>query len=299
MRDALCDEPAPTELTVRTVDGRILEVRIAGSPSGLPLVFHHGTPGAAVFYPPMLAAAARRGLRLVIYARPGYGGSSPAPGRRVFDVAADVAAILDELDEREFVTIGWSGGGPHALACARLLPERCIAAATMAGVAPHDADGLDWLAGMADDNVGEFTAARHGRASLTELLTAAAPMLQQFTAEQLADGLGDLVSAADKAALHGELADYLVASFRSGLRPGVEGWCDDDLAFVRDWGISLGGGAPVAVWQGDQDRMVPLAHGTWLAAHLPAARTHVLPGAGHLSLPLDNVVDDLLELAAR
>jgi pimeloyl-ACP methyl ester carboxylesterase len=275
MRDALCDEPAPTELTVRTVDGRILEVRIAGSPGGLPLVFHHGTPGAAVFYPPMLAAAARRGLRLVIYARPGYGGSSPAPGRRVFDVAADVAAILDELDERQFVTIGWSGGGPHALACARLLPERCIAAATMAGVAPHDADGLDWLAGMADDNVGEFTA------------------------EQLADGLGDLVSAADKAALHGELADYLVASFRSGLRPGVEGWCDDDLAFVRDWGISLGGGAPVAVWQGAQDRMVPLAHGTWLAAHLPAARTHVLPGAGHLSLPLDNVVDDLLELAAR
>jgi pimeloyl-ACP methyl ester carboxylesterase len=238
-------------------------------------------------------------VRLVIYARPGYGGSSPAPGRQVADVAADVAAILDELGERDFVTIGWSGGGPHALASARLLPERCLAAATMAGVAPYPADGLDWLAGMADDNVGEFTAALHGEAELTDLLTVMRPILQELTAEQMADGLGDLVSAADKAALPGELADYLVASFRSGLQPGIDGWRDDDLAFVQDWGLSLGAGAPVAVWQGDQDRMVPLAHGTWLARHLPAARTHIIAGAGHLSLPPDEVIDDLLELAGR
>ncbi|MGB6455508.1 MAG: hypothetical protein WBH47_13590, partial [Streptosporangiaceae bacterium] len=186
-----------------------------------------------------------------------------------------------------------------ALACARLLPARCLAAATMAGVAPYAADGLDWLAGMADDNVAEFTAALHGEAKLTELLTAATPLLQQLSSEQLADGLGDLVSAADKAALHGELADYLVASFRSGLRPGIDGWRDDDLAFVRDWGLSLNVGAPVAVWQGDQDHMVPAAHGAWLAAHVPGTRSHFVPGAGHLSLPMDDVIDDLIELAGR
>ena len=295
----MSDEAAPAELTVRASDGRTLEVRTAGSPGGLPLVFHHGTPGGAEFYPPMVAAAVRRGLQLVIYARPGYGGSSPAPGRQVADAAADVAAILDELGEQHFVSLGWSGGGPHALACARLLPERCIAAATMAGVAPHDADGLDWLAGMGDDNLVEFAAAVGGEAELTKLLTEAAQLLRQLTAAELVDGLGDLVSAADTAVLHGELADYLLASFHSGLRPGIDGWRDDDLAFVRDWGLRLDGGAPVAVWQGDQDRMVPLAHGTWLAAHLPAARTHIMPGVGHLSLPIDDVVDDLLELAGR
>jgi pimeloyl-ACP methyl ester carboxylesterase len=295
----MCDATVPAELAVRAADGRTLEVRTAGPAGGLPLVFHHGTPGGAEFYPPMLAAAVRRGLRLVIYARPGYGGSSPAPGRRVADVAADVTAILDELGEQHFVTLGWSGGGPHAFACARLLPERCLAAATMAGVAPHDADGLDWLAGMGDDNVVEFAAAASGAAELTTLLTEAAQLLRKLTAAELVDGLGDLVSAADKAALHGELADYLLASFHSGLRPGIDGWRDDDLAFVRGWGLPLDGGGPVAVWQGDQDRMVPLAHGTWLAAHLPAARTHIMPGVGHLSLPIDDVVDDLLELAGR
>jgi pimeloyl-ACP methyl ester carboxylesterase len=295
----MSEEAASAELTVRTGDGRILEVRTAGRAGGLPLVFHHGTPGGAEVYPPLLAAAERRGLQLVLYARPGYGGSSPAPGRLVADAAADVAAILDELGAPEFVTVGWSGGGPHALACARRLPTRCLAAATMAGVAPYTADGLDWLAGMADENVGEFTAALHGEAELTALLCAVAPMLQQLTSAELADGLGDLVSAADKAALDDELAGYMLATFRSGLRPGIDGWRDDDLAFVRDWGLPLGGGAPVAVWQGDQDRMVPLAHGTWLAAHLPAARTHVMPGAGHLSLPPDDVVDDLLALAGR
>lgn len=292
-------DEALTELSVRTDSGRILQVRTAGPPGGMPLVFHHGTPGGVEFYPPLLAAVVRRRLRLVLYARPGYAGSSPAHGRQVADAAADVAAILDALGAAEFVTVGWSGGGPHALACARLLPARCLAAATMAGVAPHTAEGLDWMAGMADDNVGEFTAAVHGEAELTELLSAMAPILRQLTSEQLSDGLGDLVSPADKAALHGELADYMLATFRSGLRSGIDGWRDDDLAFVRDWGLPLGGSTPIAVWQGDQDRMVPLAHGTWLAAHLPAARTHIVPGVGHLSLPPDDVVDDLLELAGR
>jgi pimeloyl-ACP methyl ester carboxylesterase len=300
MRDAMGNEAVVvTELTVQADDGRVLEVQAAGPPGSLPLLFHHGTPGAAEFYPPMLAAAVRRGLRLVIYARPGYGGSSPAPGRRVADAAADVAAILNELGEQQFVTMGWSGGGPHALACARLLPGRCLAAATMGGPAPHAAEGLDWLAGMADDSVTEFTAALHGETELTELLTAMAPILQQLTAEQLVDGLGDLVSAADKALLRGEPAEYLAATFRSGLQPGIEGWRDDDLAFVRDWGLALDGGAPVTIWQGDEDRMVPVAHATWLAAHLPAARIHVMPGAGHLSLPIDNALDELIELAGR
>ena len=224
------------------------------------------------------------------------------PGRPVADAAANVAVILDALGAGQFVTVGWSGGGPHALACARLLSGRCLAAASLSGVAPYTADGLDWLAGMADANVAEFTAALAGPDQLTGLLTAAAPALQEITGAQLAAALGDLASAADAAALQGELADYVVGMFRSGLRPGIAGWRDDDLAFVRDWGFSLGApgeSAPVAVWQGDQDMMVPFAHGQWLARHIPAARAHFGRGTGHLHLPFGDVFEELLELAGR
>ena len=289
-----------TELTVRTADGRSLDVLVTGPADGLPLVFHHGTPGGVAVYGPIATAAERCGLRLVLYGRPGYGKSTPQPGRSVANAAADVAAILAELGARRFVTAGWSGGGPHALACARLLADKCLAVACIAGVAPHDATGLDWLAGMAEDNVQEFTAAATGEAGLTQMLEEFAPAFSQLTADQLADGMGDLASPVDKAALEGELASYLLESFRAGLAPGVAGWRDDDLAFVRDWGFSPAADTtvPAAVWQGDQDHMVPFAHGQWLAANIPAARTHLLPGAGHLSLPIDEIIEELADLAA-
>ena len=129
-----------------------------------------------------------------------------------------------------------------------------------------------------------------------------APAMRQLTVDQLAESLGDLASVADRAAMHGELADYLVRLFRGSVATGTAGWRDDDLAFVRDWGFSPSAGgsaAPVAIWQGDQDQMVPLAHGQWLAANIPAARTHLVAGAGHLSLPYEAIMDELLELAGR
>jgi pimeloyl-ACP methyl ester carboxylesterase len=297
----MTEGPEIAELTVRTPDGRRLEALAIGSPDALPLVFHHGTPGGVAVYPPMAAAAAGSGLRLVLYGRPGYGASAAQPGRAVADAAADVAAILDQLGAAQFVTAGWSGGGPHALACAQLLPGRCLAAATLAGVAPYDADGLNWLAGMAQDNVGEFTAALAGERELTALLEEVAPLMREITGDVLADGIGDLASAADKEVLRGPLAGYVAAMFRAGLRPGIAGWRDDDLAFTTEWGLSFpapGDAAPVSVWQGDEDRMVPFAHGQWLAAQLPAARTHFSRGTGHMNLPLGEVFAELTELAA-
>jgi pimeloyl-ACP methyl ester carboxylesterase len=127
-------------------DGRVIEFLAAGPADGLPLVLHEGTPCGLVLYPPTVRAAAIRGLRVVLAARPGYEGSTPRPGRSVVDVARDTAAVLDELGAATFVTLGWSGGGPHALACAAALPGRCLAAGSIAGVAPFTADGLDWAA---------------------------------------------------------------------------------------------------------------------------------------------------------
>lgn len=289
---------------IQAAGGRQLDVLATGPGGGLTVVLHNGTPAGLMAAPAIVAAAAERDLRLVLYARPGYEGSTPDPGRRVAGAAADLTAVLDALGAGEFVTVGWSGGGPHALACAALLPGRCLAAATMAGVAPYPAEGLDWVAGMGEENVAEFSAARAGTEALTGFLEPAAREMAAVTATQVAAGLGNLVSAADKAAVDGEFADYLAASFRAAVAGGVAGWRDDDRAFVADWGFTMadvGAGAPVAVWQGDQDMMVPYSHGQWLAAHIPGARAHLLPGEGHLTLvnTFGTILDDLLGLASR
>jgi len=289
--------------TVQAPEGRVLDVLVSGPGDGLPLVFHTGTPAGLVGSGPIAGAASARGLRTVLYSRPGYGGSTAQPGRLVADAAADVELVLERVDADEFITAGWSGGGPHALACAALLPVRCLAAASIAGAAPSDSPGLDWLAGMAEENVAEFRAALAGEADLTRFLDAAAPALRGIGAAEVADGLGGLVSDADKAVLTGEFAEYLAASLRAALSTGIDGWRDDDLAFTRDWGLSLaalGHATPVAIWQGDQDRMVPGGHASWLAENIPRARLRLLPGEGHLTLMVKEfgrILDDLMDLA--
>jgi pimeloyl-ACP methyl ester carboxylesterase len=282
---------------LKTADGRTLEYVIEGDPHGYPLVHHHGTPGSAIPYPAYATAAQERGLALIHYSRAGYGQSSPRPDRTVADVAEDIAALLDHLGRDEFVTLGWSGGGPHSLACAALLPGRCRAAATGAGVAPFLADDLDFLAGMGPENHEEFGAALEGRQALEPYLRKEADALTTVTAEQIADALGGLVSSVDKAYATGDFAARTLASFKRGCMNGIEGWAEDDLAFTRHWGFDLAGiTVPVSVWQGAQDRMVPFAHGQWLAAHIPGAAVHLDDDQGHLSLwaRIGEILDDLL-----
>ena len=286
--------------TVGVPGGRSVEVALAGPDEGLPLVLHNGTPGGPVAWPPMAEAARVRGLRLVMPARPGYAGSTPRPGRRVGDVADDVAAVLDALGCDAFVTAGWSGGGPHALACAARLPGRCLAAATIAGVAPYPAAGLDWLAGMGQENVTEFGAAQAGEAKLTGYLDQAAAGLETVTGAEVAAALGGLLSGPDLDVLTGEFADYLAASMRSACSTGIAGWRDDDLAFAAGWGFAMDEVGRAAIWQGSEDLMVPPAHGRWLAANIPGARARPRRGAGHLTLVLTSfgeILDDLIDLA--
>ena len=125
-----------------TVGGRVLHAYDTAG-AGLPVFWHHGTPNVGAPPEPLFAAAARHGLRWVSYDRPGYGGSDPVPGRDIAAAAADVAAIADALGIGRFAVFGHSGGGSHALACAALLPDRCLAAASLAGPAPRRAEGLD------------------------------------------------------------------------------------------------------------------------------------------------------------
>jgi len=284
-------------------DGRDIDVLTTGPEDGFPLVVHGGTPSGLVVNSRVAEAAAERGLRYVETARPGYEGSTPRPGRRVEDVAADVAAVLDALGADQFVSIGMSGGGPHTLACGALLPSRCLATASIAGVAPYRVDGLDFMAGMGPENVTEFSLALQGADALTPYLEKESGPLRQITGEQVAAALGGLISGADKDVITGEFADELAAGCRAAVREGIAGWRDDDLAFAADWGFSLDALAGrAAIWQGDQDLMVPFAHGQWLAAHIPGARVHLEPGAGHLTMTvtaIDRILDDLLDLAGR
>jgi pimeloyl-ACP methyl ester carboxylesterase len=287
---------------VERQDGGVLEV-LSDDSAGKPLVFHWGTPGAAVWFGPLATAAARAGLRLVMYSRPGYAGSTPQPGRSVADAAGDVTTVLDALGADTFMTMGWSGGGPHALACAALLPDRCAAATSLAGVAPYPAEGLDWMAGMGAENIEEFSAALQGEEPLTAAIERMAKDLETIRGADVAAALGDLVSQVDKRALTGEFADTLAEAFRRAVSTGIAGWRDDDLAFTRNWGFDLDAiRRPVAVWQGGQDRMVPFSHGQWLAAHIPTAQVHLYPDEGHLSLgvaSLDRIVADLAALGSE
>jgi pimeloyl-ACP methyl ester carboxylesterase len=199
-------------------------------------------------------------------------------------------AVLDHLGIERCYTMGWSGGGPHTLACAALLPDRVIAATAVASVAPYGVQGLDFLAGMGAENIVEFSAALKGPAELLPLLESQWPELRDIAPEAIADALGDLVPPVDRAALTGDLAESMAEDIHVALSKGIWGWHDDDLAFARPWGFDLASvRVPLSIWQGEQDRMVPFAHGVWLAAALPNAHAHLLPEHGHLSLAVASI----------
>ena len=290
-------------IEVPTPDGRILEALTGGDPDGFPLLFHLGTPCGAVHYPVLERAAAEQGFRVLSYSRPGYGESTPWPfserGPRIADDVVDVLALLHHLGVDEFVTLGWSGGGPRALACAAILPGRCRAAVNLAGVAPYDSEGLNWFAGMADENVDEFAAALQGASTYHQFLRLQEGPEPDTTAADLIESMGGLLTPTDAAVLTGEFAEFLLATIRRAKIQGVVGWRDDGLALVDGWGFDVAAiRTPVSVWHGRHDAMVPFAHGEWLAAHLPDARPHLLEDHGHLSLwsEVDPMLAELREL---
>ena len=246
---------------------------------------HHGTPSSGLPYHVHDALAREQGIWLIGYDRPGYGGSSRHPGRRVADCAADVAAIADALSLERYASWGISGGGPHALACAALGDERLVAVASLAAVAPIDAGGLDWLEGMGAENHVEFGKARAGEAALRPYLETEGADLLAADPEDLARLMETLLGAADRAVLTGAFAAYLLDADRHGLETGIDGWLDDDLAFDAAWGFDLASiDRPVLLLHGNDDSFVPVSHGRWLAARIPGVDARIDPSDGHLTL---------------
>jgi len=266
-------------------NGRALRVVEGGDPAGVPVVVHHGTPGSALLYAPDEADAVERGVRLISYERPGYGGSGPQRGRNVADAAADVAAIADTRGFERFGTYGASGGGAHVLACAALLPERVVGAVAIASVAPFDAEGLDWLAGAGQSNVDEIAAAKEGREALERFTTKERDEMIAADPGVMVDAIRSLVSPPDAAALSGKLGEHMLRSIREAISRSVEGWIDDDFALLAPWGFELDAiRVPVLLWHGEQDLFVPIAHGRWLAERIPGVDARFEPDHGHVSL---------------
>lgn len=282
-----------SELDVTLPDGRTLHVYDEGDPRGVAVVFHHGTPACGRLHPHDIDDARARGIRLIGFDRAGYGGSSAKPGRSFADVASDVADMLDILEADRFATWGHSGGGPHALACAALLPERCVAAATLASPAPYGAEGLDFLAGMGELNVQEI------QLSLTrtpeELEAAIRETQPKFFgggAEGLKQGMLTVLSPLDQDVMTDEFAEWGFRVMSEGAATRVEGWRDDNRAFLKPWGFDLGDiRVPVLLLHGTQDLMAPVAHGRWLAEQIPGVEAEISETEGHLTLLRDRVAD--------
>ena len=285
---------------IELADGRSLDIQVSGPQDGTPLVMHHGTPGSLARFRVIEEAVYGRGLRLVTYSRAGYGASTRKPGRSVADIAADLEAVLDHIGAQHCLILGWSGGGPHALASAALLPGRVLAATTLASVAPYDADGLDFLAGMGEGNIEEFGAAIAGEKEISAALDEEAVQLRDAATADVVESMSTLLPDVDRAALAGEAGDELTAQMAEGLRLGASGWIDDDLAFVKPWGFAVEEiTVPVFLWQGDKDLMVPFEHGRWLADRIPRSVAHLLPGEGHISIVLNHIDAILDELGAH
>jgi pimeloyl-ACP methyl ester carboxylesterase len=264
---------------------RTLTVREGGDPNGVPVLVHAGTPGSSLLYEPVVRDAEHRGIRLFSYDRPGYAGSLRDEGRNVAACAADAEAVCDALGIDRFCVWGISGGGPHALATAALLPERVAAAAALAPVAPFEAEGLDWFEGMGEQNIEEFGVIFDGEDAHRAVLQRDREELLAISPEQLVEAWTTLLGPADREVLTGDLAAFLLESIRIGIKRSLNGWLDDDVAFTRPWGFDLDSiRVPVMHWQGEQDKFVPFGHGVWLSEHIPGVESHLTPDDGHLTL---------------
>ena len=269
-------------LIVLQSGGRRLAIEECGEPDGKPVFLMHGTPGSRLGPRPRTIILHQLGIRLIAFDRPGYGRSDRNFGRKVADVAADVAAIADALELDRFAVLGRSGGGPHALACAALLPDRTTRVAALVGLAPSEADGLDWFAGMTQANIAEYSAARLGHSAVAERLEPAAARIRADPSRMIAQLYPDLTAFDRQVLTDIGIRRMLLSNYAEGLRLSADGWIDDVMAFTAPWGFDPGDIAvPTLLWHGAEDRFAPTGHGIWLGGHIPGAVAIIDRGRSH------------------
>ena len=262
-------------------DGRAFDYVTNDSESQIGILFHHGTPGECTGWQKWFTNLTD--VKAVAASRPGYGLSDRKKGRTVATDIDDQSELLEFLGIKKFVSIGWSGGGPHAINMTR--NQSCVGAITLAGVGEWGNQDLDFLAGMGPENHEEFGAALSGAQEIEKWMQNNAEIFKNVKGSDLIESFGGLIGDADKRALTPDVAEADAASYRRALSMGYYGWMDDDLAFVQAFGFELSKiDKPVLVWQGDDDFMVPRAHSEWLSKHISTAKLNFVAGHGHISL---------------
>ena len=243
----------------------------------------HGTPGGRIGWWKDPTIYRRYGLRRITLDRPGYGESTRLRDRAVADFVPDVEQVAEALGVDRFVVSGGSGGGPHALACAALLPDRVIRCQAAVSVAPYGVDGLDWLAGQTEGNVVEFQAALEGEEAAQRLCRTCGPRPWSGSPLTAWTGWATATTCPRRTRPRsGVTTPGCVRTSSNGLAPGADGWVDDNIAFTRPWGFDVADiRVPVLLTYGRDRVLVPAAHGDWLAAHVPGAVAWVDDDAGH------------------
>ncbi|MEU4689723.1 alpha/beta hydrolase [Actinoplanes sp. NPDC023714] len=278
----MSDDDGGDREQAKTADGRVLAFDVTGRRDGVPVFLLHGTPGSRLGPKPRHLTLHHAGIRLISYDRPGYGGSAPHPGRSVADAAADIRVIADDLGIERFAVVGRSGGGPHALAAAALLPDRVISTAVLVGLAPADAVHLDWHGGMAEGNVKAYEAVDNDWARHVERIRLRADEVRR-NPEALIEDVRRQMSEADRPVLDDVgIRRLLIETYQEAVQQGPYGWIDDLGAFRKPWGFAFGDiRCPVLLWHGEDDTFSPVAHSRWLAERIPGVQIRVQSRTAH------------------
>jgi pimeloyl-ACP methyl ester carboxylesterase len=279
-------------------DGRQLEIATMGDPSGHTVLFHHGTPGSIKTFRAFEGLLERGNFYFVTSSRAGYGASTRREGRNVASVVDDASTVLDFLKRDSYTVMGWSGGGPHALACGALDTPRCQNVVALASLVPFESD-VDWTEGMGPENLEEFALAKEGGAPYEEYMAATGLVMAGVTTDNAIEMMSGLLPDADREVLEDPATlEIFVNGMRYGFANSWHGYFDDNVAFMMPWGFDPAAiEVPVAVYYGDTDLMVPPVHGQWLEKNLRTSTGHRYPVEGHLSIylrHLDEIATDLL-----
>jgi pimeloyl-ACP methyl ester carboxylesterase len=278
---------------VKLRDGRCLGYAEFGDPHGKPVLFFHGYPGSRWDGAETGHAAERVGVRLIAPDRPGMGLSDYQPKRRLLDWPTDVVELADALGLDDFAVIGYSGGGPHALACAFQLGTRLIAVGVISGVGPLTEPGA--LDGMVKNNIRLFQMARR----TPWLLRLIFSLNRRMDTLKLMRAALPQMPAVDQAVMRQpDVLEGIAKDYGEAFRQGARGAVHEGALFASDWGFKLSEVTrPVQLWHGEQDINAPVAMGRFQAHHLPNCQPTFYPADGHISIIVNHAAEILMALS--
>jgi pimeloyl-ACP methyl ester carboxylesterase len=277
--------------------GRSIEFIDNGVLSKSALILHHGTPTSMTVWNTWLAAATEEGIRAIAFTRPGYAGSDRKVDHRIIDSNDDLVEILNQLEVETFVSVGWSGGGPYALASGLL--NRCTGVQLIASVSPYDAEDFDWFQDQTAEMIEETKVSAKSLEDCLAFKESYYTDLRDMIAEQLLVEYEKRSSFKTFETAYREFSKDLCFSMHDALRDGALGYAEDEFAFLRNWGFETKEVIiPVVIWQGLDDQSVSPHMARWLNANIQNPTLELLEGQHHGSIMVENR-EEILNAAIR